>query len=133
MKFQIYKNLHKNCYSIREPNGRVIGHATIIEGVQAKFTVQPKGRENVLKTQRKNVHAFITAHIRAFLNFTFTNYGKKHYPELQNITDQFDLPESLTLATYNPYNHNTFIDKLNNQPLKKCDYILATPNFLFAN
>ena len=60
VKVDVYKNLHKNTWSIRSCTaGRVVGHADNIVVKNAKFVVQPAGRKKVLREQRKNVHAFI--------------------------------------------------------------------------
>jgi hypothetical protein len=40
-------------------DGRVIKHATTLYLQNCTFIVRPAGREKVLKTKRKNVHAFI--------------------------------------------------------------------------
>ena len=60
MKVDIYKNLHKDCYSIRSrTTGRVIEHTDSAYIRDAKFVVQPAGRKKVLEERRKNVHAFV--------------------------------------------------------------------------
>lgn len=45
-------------YSIRQ-GGRVVGHAKAMMLQDAEFVVQEVGRQRVLRTGRKNVHAFI--------------------------------------------------------------------------
>ena len=63
MRVEVYRNLHKNCFSVRalsgENKGRVIDHVQSIMLRDATFVVQPAGRERVLQEQRKNVHAFV--------------------------------------------------------------------------
>jgi hypothetical protein len=62
-RVEVYRNLHKNCYSVRalngENKGRVIDHVQSITLKDATFVVQPAGRNRVLREQRKNVHAFV--------------------------------------------------------------------------
>jgi len=56
----IYRNLHKNTWSIRSrTTGRVIARADSVVVQNVKFVVQPAGRQRVLDEERKNVHAFV--------------------------------------------------------------------------
>lgn len=55
---QIYRNLHKNCYSIRQ-FGLVVAHAKRVCLKYCRFLVNEKGREKVRQTKHKTVHAFI--------------------------------------------------------------------------
>ncbi len=58
-----YWNVHKNLYSIVcAKTGRLIQdrpHREYLQILFPKFTVQPAGRQRVLDTGRKNVHAFV--------------------------------------------------------------------------
>lgn len=58
MRAYVYRNLHRDCFSIRV-GGRVRQHAKEVGLEDAKFLVQPAGQKRVLKTGRKNVHAFV--------------------------------------------------------------------------
>lgn len=54
----IYRNLHKNCWSIRDVKSRlVIGHATSLTLKECTFKVSETGRKRVVREGRKNVHA----------------------------------------------------------------------------
>lgn len=54
----VYKNLHKNMYSIKQ--GRtVVAHAERLCIASFKCVVNEAGRKRVLKTKQKNVHAYI--------------------------------------------------------------------------
>ena len=56
----VYRNLHKNTWSIRSrTTGRVIARADNVVVKNVKFVVQPAGRQRVLDEERKNVHAFV--------------------------------------------------------------------------
>ena len=60
MLVDVYKNLHKKTWSIRDrKTGRVVAHQDNVHVLDAKFVVQPSGRERVLQEGRKNVHAFV--------------------------------------------------------------------------
>lgn len=58
-RVSVYRNLHKNCYSIRNQHGRVVEHATEFWLDDVVFAVGKAGRERVLRERRKNVHAFV--------------------------------------------------------------------------
>jgi hypothetical protein len=59
-KVQVYRNLHKGCYSVRcKKSGRVIYHTDKIYLQDVEFKVSESGRQRVLREKRKNVHAFV--------------------------------------------------------------------------
>ena len=88
MYVEVYWNLHKNIYSVRR-KGLVVHHGAQFQLLNAKFAVQPAGREKVLREQKKNVHAFV----RGF----FRDFGHEY--------------ECSTLVSYNPYKHDSFVNK----------------------
>ena len=55
---EVYKNLHRNCWSVRQ-RGIVRFHTHAIVLKQCQFKVSEAGRQRVLREKRKNVHAFI--------------------------------------------------------------------------
>ena len=55
---RIYWNLHKDCYSVRQA-GIVRCHADNVYLKDVTFPVQEGGRELVLRSGAKNVHAFV--------------------------------------------------------------------------
>ena len=57
MRVSVYKNLHNNLFSVKTKN--VIGHTDYLILTNCEFRVQEKGRQRVIKEQRKNVHAYI--------------------------------------------------------------------------
>lgn len=59
---RVYKNLHKDCWSIKQ-NGLVKAHADEINLFNCEFLVNQKDRERVIKEKRKNVHAFVKGYI----------------------------------------------------------------------
>ncbi len=62
-RVEVYRNLNKNCFSVRaltgENKGKVIDHVQEITLKDVKFAVQPAGRKRVLKEKQKHVNAFI--------------------------------------------------------------------------
>lgn len=64
---RVYRNLHKQCYSIQQ-NGIVRCHADHVELYDCTFKVFERGRQRVLREQRKNVHSFIIGKVSACYN-----------------------------------------------------------------
>lgn len=59
---RVYRNLHNDLMSVQHltlTGWRVLGHTADIILADAKFVVIQSGRQRVLATGRKNVHAFI--------------------------------------------------------------------------
>ena len=87
----VYWNLHKDVYSIQSREtadyGKVIGHAESVAIALPKFVVRQAGRQQVLKEQKKNVHAFVVGYLTE--NLVFNEEGKR--------------------ITYNPYKYNSFV------------------------
>ena len=89
-KVEVYKNLHKNCWSIREAHGKVIKHADEVILKNCQFVVHPAGRAKVLREHRKNVHAFV----RGELIDEFPKQFEGHCP---------------SKVIYNPYQYDSFV------------------------
>ena len=101
-KVEVYRNLHKKCFSIRR-KGRVVEY--LYDGglhhrgvelyiINAKFVVQPGGKERVRREKRKNVHAFIRGTVMPF-------GGLQRKSLIGNC---------ISTITYDPYTMNTFQD-----------------------
>ena len=95
---EVYRNLHKKkqgrigCWSVRQA-GKVVAHTPYILLRDAKFVVQPAGREKVLREQRKNVHAFVKGYL-------------VHAREADKLIEPIQWTESA--ITYNPYEYPYF-------------------------
>ena len=59
---RVYRNLHKQCYSIQQ-GGIVKCHADKVELYNCTFKVLERGRQRVLREQRKNVHSFVVGKV----------------------------------------------------------------------
>lgn len=62
MQVKVFRNLTKGCYSIqaRGPKGfRTVAHADTVELADVTFKVSEAGRQRVLSTGKKQVHAFV--------------------------------------------------------------------------
>jgi len=91
MKVRVYRNLHRNCFSIQsyvpKRGWRVARHAEIIYLSNVEFRVSKTGRERVLKEKKKNVHAWVTG----------------------DECSVFKIPKK-RIVRYNPYKNETFIN-----------------------
>ena len=97
MEVEVYRNLHKNVWSVRDKRtGRVIDHQERVVIRNARFVVQPAGRAKVLREQRKNVHAFA----RGLL---VPEQG--YYSDFLVDAEEYADADSLM---YNPYKMDTF-------------------------
>ena len=105
MKIEVYWNLHKKLYSIRE-SGIVVDHMPALAITNATFAVQPAGRAKVVKEQRKNVHAFVRGY---------------RQPMLMSLDK-----DELVAVTYNPYRHESFIIKYTEEPVYEARFVFLT-------
>lgn len=64
IKVFVYRNLHRGGFSIRDAKTRrVIGHASELLIRDPEFVVSEKGRQRVLRTGVRNVHAGIVGYL----------------------------------------------------------------------
>lgn len=96
IKVFAYRNLHRNCWSVKalEGNlkGRVIYHAQDLTLWNCTFKVSEAGRQRVLREQKKNVHAGVVG-------------------MLDECTANWMPPTPGTSVTYNPYKYDSFVYK----------------------
>ena len=107
-KIEVYRNLHKKCFSVRH-KGRVVGYLQDSEQLSltnVKFVVQPAGRAKVLREKKKNVHAFVRGEYTGFKN----NLIEELY---------FGTVEELDFSSvsYNPYKSDKFIAEADGKPV----------------
>lgn len=101
MKFFVYWNLHKKCWSLKAMDGpdkgKVTRHAKSLVLDDCVFKVSEAGRQRVIKEKRKNVHAGVVGTIdMVFLDCASSPVG-----------DGFGIRKRVT---YNPYKHASFVD-----------------------
>ena len=108
-KVFVYKNLHKDCWSVKQ-DGLVKAHTTEINLWDCAFQVNARGRQKVLDEQRKNVHAGINGYIDEF---------------------DLDLPNPIQV-TYNPYKYDSFVDKDTESPIYSMSNANLTQNKVIA-
>lgn len=93
----VYKNLHKDCWSIKQ-NGLVVAYLDEVFLEKVEMVVSIKGRDRVINEQRKNVHAFLKGFI-----ISVNNASK--------------------LFSYNPYKFGYFYDKITYEPIKTAYHV----------
>lgn len=89
---KVYRNLHKDCYSVRQ-NGLVVGHTQRINLRDCTFHVSAALRDKVRESRVKNVHALIQG------------YVTDHLPKLERNSDTLKVQP----VYYNPHLVDTFV------------------------
>ena len=109
MRVEVYWNLRKGCYSVRDcKTGRVVEHTNSLWIRNALFVVRQAGREKVLRDKQKNVHAFVRGELGEGMLIPYKESRE---------------------ATYNPYKYSTFVDKKTEKVLYNARYaMLETVN-----
>jgi len=111
MRVEIYWNLHKKMYSVRDAKtGRVVAHTYQSTIKDAEFVVRQSGNRKVRETGVKNVHAFVRGELRDL-----------------DITDEaWDWDR----ITYNPYKYTSFVHVNSEHPIRKAQmaYLMTRLN-----
>jgi len=114
MRVFVYYNLHKHCYSIKSlegsTRGKVIDYRDEVDLINVEFKVSEKGRQRVIKEQKKNVHAGV----------------------IGDLVNPMALYKELKQVYYNPYTNSTFVEVKTNKPIKKSEYALLKDKKVFA-
>lgn len=123
-KFFVYRNLHKNRYSLRQEGlwipeqkkfrKRVVAHPDYVILLNATFKVSQAGRLRVIKEKRKNVHAGVLGDL-----FYSGNRAK------------WDPGDTGQLLYYNPYKTKGFSNK-NGAVVKESLIAYLTPKGVYA-
>jgi len=99
MRVEVYFNLHKKTFSVRNcKTGLVIAHTDNIWVEDPVFVVRKAGREKVLRERKKNVHAFVRG----------TWMQDLLVADASMILDHRECSEEVT---YNPYKYDSFVTK----------------------
>ncbi len=124
MRVRVYKNLHKDTFSIKDwesksaTYNKVVGYSQNIALTNATFIVSQKGRERVLQEQTKNVHAYVQG---------------DYLPFESEWLYWADLDLNWEQVSYNPYKSDTFFTLKGNQPITSSAKVLIFQNKLFAH
>ena len=112
---KVYRNLHKGCWSIQQ-NGLVKAHSDKFQLFDCEFLVNEKDRQRVIKTKRKNVHAFVRGYI----------WNIPTYVDHSGIN-------LIKQASYNPYVNNYFYDVNDLVSIHKAHFVRGVDGKLFYN
>ena len=100
MKVEVYFNLHKHLFSVRQcPTGKVILHTTGVHLDKPQFVVREAGRQRVLRERKKNVHAFVRG---------YASYFDDWNPDILDVD----------VIGYNPYKFDTFVSAHDTSPVR---------------
>lgn len=100
MRVRVYRNLNNSMLSIMEISSRlVMGHCQSIHLDNVQFKVNESGRQRVIKTCRKNVHAFAEGTIAGVAGFE----GFKGRSIHANATLEGKPCITDVIIRYNPY------------------------------
>ncbi len=116
-RFRIYRNLHRNNFSIQsylqERKGyRVTDRVSSAILNNCKFRIYESGRQKVINERRKNVHAYIEP---------------ESYKAINEEVDVSNFRE----IYYNPYKFDSFVYKDNLLKVDSVETILAYNNRLY--
>jgi hypothetical protein len=104
---QVYKNLHKNMWSVRQ-QGKIVAHTDTILLKDCEYRVGEKGRQRVIESKSKNVHAYITGFVVDEIpDETYVDDDDCHY---------------YRIVTYNPYKLPYFHDSKDKIPVYNSDW-----------
>lgn len=91
---EVYRNLHKNCYSVKQ-GGLVRAHMDVVRLRDCTFKVNQKGRQRVLDTGCKNVHARVVGFVTTIANNNpdlVPNRVKYNPYKWEGFVEERDLP-----------------------------------------
>ena len=110
-KYYIYRNLHTGGFSVKR-RGKVIDRPHQFMAINALFVVNENGRQRVIGSGHKNVHAYLVCDDYVNLCQTATYL--------------------LSEITYNPYLHETFIKKGAETPVYNSRYVYGYQGIIAA-
>lgn len=122
----VYRNLRKRCYSIRAAEGTwkglVIAHAERVEVDDVSFKVSEAGRQRVLRTGVKNVHAGVEGRLIRFIAMDWRSFDLELVP---------DRPTGYwRIARYDPRMQGYFFDAVTGNAVEHSDYVVMTPTIV---
>ena len=106
-KYDVYFNLHKRVWSLRscldrKVNGR---HEPFVVLMNVTFVVSEAGRQRVIRTCRKNVHAYARG-----------MYFDNSVDEFKRVYRMLESGKAVRV-TYNPYKYETFVTAKFHRPI----------------
>ncbi len=114
-KVRVYRNLHKNCFSVKQ-DGLVRCHTDHITLENCHFIVSKAGQKRVRDEGRKNVHAFVEGLL------VDTREADAHVDGAKSDAEMDAGKSDWQKAYYNPYTCDTFINQYDGSPLETAIY-----------
>jgi len=118
-KVEVYRNLHKNCFSIRQ-NGKVVDYLYYdreLHLTDVEFRVQPAGRERVRREKKKNVHAYV----------------KGTVAPLEGLQRKKLFIRCFQTACYEPYTMESFETFPDETPIYEAPHVIFRKGELFVS
>jgi hypothetical protein len=114
-RVEVYRNLHNGKWSVRDcRTGLVVAHVDECSVFDARLVVQPAGRQRVIDSGRKNVHAFVRGYI-------------------YNPTPAWTLTRRYMKAiTYNPSRYASFVVKATKEPILSATVVVLSSTGVLA-
>lgn len=143
MRVFVYKNLHKDCWSIRaldgEHKGRVVAHADRVILKDVQFRVSEAGRQRVIREGRKNVHAGVVGRLSSISHDATWRYDVD-LPEVTTLDDEHDdiiievfkTVDEAYPVTYNPYKFSSFVYAGTHEPVREANSVSMFPNSVWT-
>lgn len=116
-RVHVYRNVNKpgTTYSIRDKKtGLVLGHARNILLNNCIFVVNQVGRQRVVETKRKRIHAWVEGH-----------FGVIH-------AAHDDLFSKEPIVKYDPYKNESFIYEDNGEPIRSSSVVYINERGVFV-
>ena len=123
---RVFRNWKRGCYSIMQ-GGLIKASARAVRLHDVEFLVRESGRERMLRTQRKNVHAYAIGQLVEYVP----------------VSEAGDLESCGDLQLmYDAFRFDSFVDSASHLPVKQADtvvfgtqgatYAKSAPEELFA-
>lgn len=112
MKVEIYWNARIKTFSVRKDR-KVVGHASKLMIRDATFHVSEAGRQRVLNSGHKNVHAFVRGELEGVVwdtTFVFGHAYEDNWTSSDRAYAQVARKRLGTEVRYNPRVNSTFVD-----------------------
>ena len=120
---RVYKNLHNGMWSVQSKgeNGfRVSCHKETVELNDVSFIVYEAGRQRVLATKQKQVHAYVQGNVVETVKTKKSN-GVQH-----------SLFETWVRVSYNPYKGGYFFRCDNGERIDRATRVVMTKTSVYA-
>lgn len=130
MRVKVYYNLHKNIFPIQY-KGVVLGYARNLKLKNVEFKVNQKGREKVIREQKKNIHAYVIGDLVSIDNsneFELKSNSSKPMEQMELLTyldDEFNPTHNIAVI-YNPYKYSQFTNMFTSESVfavQECDLL----------